>query len=79
MYLLKELQNVKNDIENNIGQEVLIKSNRGRQRVSTHKAVITNVYPSIFTVRTKDDAEFSRDMSFSYADVLTKFVDITLT
>ncbi len=78
MYLLKELQMVKSDIEKHIGEEIIIKSNRGRQKIATHKAVIVGAYPNIFTVRTNDDVEFSRDMSFSYADVLTKNVNITL-
>lgn len=70
---------VKKDIEKHIGEEIIIKSNRGRQKFSTHRAVIVGAYPNIFTIRTNDDVELARDMSFSYVDVLTKNVKISLT
>ncbi len=79
MYKQEQLQMVKNDISRHIGDEIIIKSNRGRQKIATHKAIIVGAYTSVFTVRTRDDVEFSRDISFSYVDVLTKNVKITLT
>jgi uncharacterized protein Veg len=69
---------VKNDIQRNIGSKVRLETNKGRHKSVVSKGVIANVYPSIFTVQLSDGAEPSRKLSFSYTDVLTNTVEITL-
>ncbi len=79
MYYKKDLILIKKDIEKHIGTEITLRSSKGRQRTTTHNVIITKTYPSIFTVKTIDNGNnVSRDLSFSYTDVLTKAVKITL-
>lgn len=77
MYYKEDLLLIKKDIEKYIGSEITLRSSKGRQRATTHKVIITKTYPSIFTVKTID-SQCDRNLSFSYADVLTKSVKITI-
>jgi uncharacterized protein Veg len=69
---------VRSDIQRNIGSEVRLETNKGRHKSMVSKGVIANVYPSIFTVQLSDGPDPSRKLSFSYTDVLTNAVEITL-
>ena len=73
-----DVSHVKNDIKRIIGSTVSLETNRGREKSIIRKGVVSNVYPSIFTVCLSDDRNPSRNVSFSYTDVLTKTVQITL-
>ena len=69
---------VKNDIQRIIGSMVRLETNKGRHKSVVNKGIVSNVYPSIFTVQLNDDQGTSRKLSFSYTDVLTNTVEITL-
>ena len=69
---------VKNDIQKIIGSMVRLETNKGRHKSVINKGIVSNVYPSIFTVQLNDGAEVNRKLSFSYTDVLTNTVEITL-
>jgi len=74
----KDVSHVKNDIQRNIGSVVQLETNKGRHKSVINKGVISNVYPSIFTIQLIEASGVSRNMSFSYTDVLTNTVEITL-
>jgi uncharacterized protein Veg len=69
---------VRSDIQRNIGSKVRLETNKGRHKSVISKGVISNVYPSIFTIQLSDGPDPSRKLSFSYTDVLTNAVEITL-
>jgi uncharacterized protein Veg len=69
---------VKNDIQKIIGSKVRLETNKGRHKSVINRGVVANVYPSIFTVQLSDSPGSSRRLSFSYTDVLTNTVEITL-
>jgi len=73
-----DVSHVKSDIQRIIGSTVSLETNKGREKSIIRKGVVSNVYPSIFTVQISDNRNSSRNMSFSYTDVLTKTVQITL-
>lgn len=50
------------------GVNIRLKVNRGRNKIEEIEGVVEDVYPSIFTIRSKD-GELS---SFSYSDILAK-------
>ena len=68
---------VRSDIQKIIGSKVRLETNKGRHKSVINKGIVSNVYPSIFTVQLSD-ADSSRKLSFSYTDVLTNTVEITL-
>ncbi|MCL2048026.1 MAG: Veg family protein [Defluviitaleaceae bacterium] len=78
MFDRTDVFHVRNDIQRNIGSKVRLETNKGRHKSVVNKGIISHVYPSIFTVQVGDDSNPSRKLSFSYTDVLTNAVEITL-
>ena len=62
------LGKIKQQIEQLKGNSVEIKINRGRKKIDTIKGIINNIYPSVFTIETKDGLQ--KIQTFSYFDVL---------
>ncbi|MDF2804536.1 MAG: hypothetical protein K0S61_4441 [Anaerocolumna sp.] len=74
-----DVSKVRREIINHVGSRVKIKANRGRNKMDITEGVITETYPSIFLIKIDDDSSDSvKTMSFSYADVLTKDVQMML-
>lgn len=70
---------VRNAVKKHIGSRVIVRCNLGRHRVNVTEGVITETYPSVFLIKVKNEEEnTSQTVSYSYTDVLTKDVQITL-
>ncbi|MTI96814.1 MAG: Veg protein [Firmicutes bacterium] len=67
---------IKEDLDEFIGQRITLKANRGRKKSIERTGILERTYPSHFIVQLDEDY-FNRKMSFSYADILTKTVEIT--
>ena len=78
MFSRNDVTHVRNDIQRIIGSTVHLETNKGRHKSVINTGVVSNVYPSIFTVKLNEGAASQRSMSFSYTDVLTNTVEITL-
>ncbi len=79
MYGQNDLSKIKSNLADNIGNKVRLTSKKGRKQIVTREGVIENTYPSIFTVKLDNQNEFfttERRVSYSYADVLTKSVEL---
>lgn len=61
------LEDVKSKIKALKGEEVAMNINRGRKKIDTINCVIQDVYPSVFTVISKESTTLQ---TFSYFDVL---------
>jgi uncharacterized protein Veg len=73
-----DLFNVRDDIRKIIGSKVKLETNKGRHKSVISRGVVSNAYPSIFTIQLNEGPDPTRRMSFSYTDVLTNSVEITL-
>ena len=60
------LDDIKLKISQMKGQNVQMKINRGRKKIESVTAMIKDVYPSVFTIKTSDE----KLQTFSYFDVL---------
>ena len=60
------LDDIKVKIMNLKGQNIQMQINRGRRRIEQVRAMIKDVYPSVFTIKTEDE----KLQTFSYFDVL---------
>lgn len=69
---------IKNELSEHIGKRVIVKANRGRKRIVTRKGILKATYPSLFVVTISSDGMTDRNISFTYADVLTSTVKITI-
>ena len=77
-----DIQRVKTLLTQNIGKRIRLSAKKGRKRVIVRHGVIKVTYPSIFVVTLDSISEFAtteRTVSFSYADLLTKSIEITVT
>ena len=62
---------IKSKIVDNIGKEVYIKYNLGRNKYEDYKATIKEMYNCVFIVESEYGIK-----SFSYSDIMTKTVHI---
>ncbi len=73
----KALVDIRRDLESHVGQRIRLRAHRGRRKTLEKIGVLENTYPSIFIVRI-DEPNYNQRLSFSYADVLTETVELTL-
>ena len=74
MESVKTIASIKRSIEDHIGEKVTLKANGGRKKILINNGVIESAHPSIFVVRLDND--LTREVSYSYSDVLTKTVQL---
>ncbi len=72
------LTQIRKVVEDNLGKEVILKANKGRKKIVTNKGILTDAYPSVFTVQIENEFESIRTVSYSYADVLTSTVELKI-
>ena len=63
---------IKEHFKDKKGSEIKFIVRRGKKKYVVQNGVIVDVYPSIFTVKTKNS-----NLSFSYIDILTKTVELS--
>lgn len=73
----KILAGIKEDLQPYVGTEISLKANRGRKRIVEKSGVLENTYPNIFVVKVSEKS-VERRVSFSYADILTEAVVLTV-
>ena len=70
---------VRRAVAEHVGSKVKVRSNLGRHKYDVTEGVITETYPCIFLVQVKNAEENSyQTVSYSYTDVITKDVQLTL-
>jgi uncharacterized protein Veg len=70
------LSAIKNDIEEHIGEKVLLKANSGRRKVIVREGVLEKTYSNIFVIKIEGNDNSSRMLSYSYSDILTQTVQL---
>ncbi|MFZ5944505.1 MAG: Veg family protein [Bacillota bacterium] len=73
----KVLSEIKQDLEPYVGTAIKVKANRGRKKVVERTGVLESTYPNLFVVRINEKS-VERRVSFSYADILTETVVVTV-
>jgi len=74
----KILSEIKQDLEPYVGTYIKVKANRGRKKVVERTGVLESTYPNLFVVRINEKS-VERRVSFSYADILTETVVLTVS
>ena len=76
---LNYVGSVRRAVAEHVGSKVKVRSNLGRHKYDVTEGVITETYPCIFLVQVKNAEENSyQTVSYSYTDVITKDVQLTL-
>ncbi len=75
MILKDDITNLKTDITENIGQKIMVKGTLGRSKYFEKEATIEKAYPNLFIVKYDEN---NRNVTYSYTDVLTRTVEVSL-
>lgn len=70
----RTLSAIKEEIENHVGEKIVLRDSGGRRKVFVKNGVIEKTYTSIFVIKLDDKDQ--RRISYSYSDVLTQTVQI---
>lgn len=71
------LAEIRQDLEALVGTRVRLRSHKGRNKVVEREGVLERTYPNIFVIKL-DEKRAQRRVSFSYTDVLTETVELTV-
>ncbi len=72
------INQIKSEVEENIGRRVVLRADKGRKRIITKEGVIENAFDDVFTVRINNEFDVERIASYTYIDVLTSTVKLTI-
>jgi uncharacterized protein Veg len=79
MIAKEDILKVRNEVGEYVGSKVRIKANKGRKRVVIKEGVLQDTYPSIFVVKVQNEQQDTfRTVSYSYTDILTNNVELSL-
>ena len=71
---------VRDSVRSQLGNRVMIKQDRGRNRIDVQEGVLHSAYPSVFTILIDDERQDNPPhlLSFSYTDIITKEIRMKL-
>ncbi len=70
------LSRIREDLKGLVGKPIRLRANRGRKRVLEVDGILEQIYPNVFVVRW-NDRQTERRISYNYADLLTKEVELS--
>lgn len=72
------LSEIKSTLDSYIGKKIRLKANSGRRKTIERTGILEETYPSVFIVKLDEDHHAFERVSYSYADVLTESVELTI-
>ncbi|SDZ66486.1 Uncharacterized protein Veg [Evansella caseinilytica] len=76
--MAKTLIEIKRSLDENVGKRITIQANGGRRKTIERSGLLEGTYPSVFTIKLDQDECSVERVSYSYTDVLTETVKLTL-
>ena len=70
-----DITNLRGDLEEKVGQRIIVKGTLGRSKFFEKQATLEKAYPNLFVV--KYDKE-EGNATYSYTDVLTRTIDLQI-
>ncbi|WP_262315595.1 Veg family protein [Lacticaseibacillus parakribbianus] len=70
------LASIKQQLDKKIGENLTVVAQAGRKKVTRRKGTLKETYPAIFVVDLDQDENSFERVSYSYADLLTKSIQI---
>ena len=68
-----DIASLKTDINEKIGQKIIVKGSLGRCKSFEKEATIEKAYPNIFVIKYEED---EGSVTYSYTDILTRTVEV---
>lgn len=72
------LARIRKNVEGCIGKKVILKANKGRKKTTVREGILEEAYPSLFVVRISNKFDSVRRVSYTYSDILTATVELTI-
>lgn len=72
------LLEIRRSLEPHVGSRVTLRANGGRRKTIERTGVLEETYPSVFIVKLDEDQNSFKRVSYSYADILTETVEVTV-
>lgn len=74
------IENIRKCMETKVGRKVRITTKEGRQNYVVRRGIIEKTYPSVFVVTFdgRDESCEKNRISFSYTDLLTHNIEMTV-
>ncbi|MFZ4454508.1 Veg family protein [Salibacterium aidingense] len=74
----KTLIEIKESLDANVGKKITVVANGGRKKTIKRSGLLEETYPSVFIVKLDKDKHSVERISYSYTDVLTKTIQLTM-
>ena len=74
----KTLADIKKLLDSHLGKRLHLKVNGGRRRTIERTGVLSETYRAVFVVELDQEESSFERVSYSYADILTDAVEITV-
>ena len=68
-----DITNLKTDIDEKIGQKIIVKGSLGRSKTFEKEDKKKKTYPNIFVIKYEEE---NRNVTYSYTDILTRTVEV---
>lgn len=72
------LSEIKRSLEAHVGRKIMLRANGGRRKTIERTGVLEETYPSVFIVKLDQTQHAFKRVSYSYADILTESVEVTV-
>jgi uncharacterized protein Veg len=69
---------IKRNLDGFIGEKILLRANGGRRKTIERMGILEETYPSVFVVKLENTGNSFKRVSYSYADILTETVELTV-
>lgn len=74
----KTLADIKKSLDCHLGKRLQLKANGGRKKTIERAGVLRETYHAVFVVDLDQDENSFERVSYSYTDILTEAVEITI-
>lgn len=72
------LLDIKRSLEAHVGSKIRLRANGGRRKTIERTGTLEEIYPSVFIVKLDEEQHSFKRVSYSYADILTESVEVTV-
>jgi len=72
------LLDIKRSLEVHVGSKIRLRANGGRRKTIERTGTLEEIYPSVFIVKLDEEQHAFKRVSYSYADILTESVEVTV-
>ncbi|HHT37127.1 MAG: Veg family protein [Candidatus Wallacebacter cryptica] len=74
---MNQLDQIKLNLDACVGKKIKLKANKGRKKIVEAEGILENTYPNIFVIKLDKSSAIKR-LSYTYADILTETVELTI-